>query len=125
MPSPSHRIALAFRSIAAPGKSAADAHAYAQRLRMHYLADAASPPRQRFVDLATERYSTLPFYDERYFDDVHAIVSVEPVRPEDRLMMGMLASLGVERGKPLARDQGTRRIPSSSRDDSVVRPLSV
>lgn len=62
--SPSFRIALAFRSIVAPGKSAADAYAYSQRLRMYYLSEAANPPAQKFVDPLDprfQRYPTLPF----------------------------------------------------------------
>lgn len=107
--SPSYRIAFAFRSVPAPGKSAKDAYSYTQRLRMYYLSEAGSPPKQKFIDLISERYATLPFYDERSLDDINAIVSVEPVRPEDKLMMGMLTSLGIERGKPFAPDATARR----------------
>ena len=48
--SPNYRIALAFRSIVPPGKSAADAYAYSKRLRMYYLSEADNPPQQKFVD---------------------------------------------------------------------------
>lgn len=109
IPSPNYRIALAFRSVPAPGKSVADAYAYAQKLRMYYLADAANPPKQRFVDPINDRYPTLPLYDERYFEDLHAIVSVEPVKPQDKVMMGMLSSLGIEHGKPFAPDETSKR----------------
>src|SRR5262249_15830267 len=67
--SPNYRIALAFRSVIAPGKTQADAHAYAQRLRMYYLNEASNPPQQKFVDPSNQRYPTLPFYDERHFED--------------------------------------------------------
>lgn len=107
--SPNYRIALAFRSVPAPGKSVADAYQYAQKLRMYYLSEAGSPPKQHFVDPLNERYPTLPLYDERFFDDLQAIVSVEPVKPQDKVMMGMLASLGIEQGKPFAPDATTRR----------------
>ena len=33
-------------------------------------------------------------------EDIHDIISVEPVQPQDRVMMGMLATIGIERGKP-------------------------
>lgn len=97
--SPNYRIALAFRAIAAPGKTAADAHAYAQKLRMYYLSEAADPPKQRFVDAVDQRYATLPRYDESAFQDIYDIVSVEPVKEEDKVMMGMLASLGIQQGQ--------------------------
>ena len=59
--SPNYRIALAFRSVRAEGKAAADAYAYAKRLRMYYLKDAANPPAQRFFDPLHIRYPTRPF----------------------------------------------------------------
>ena len=105
VPSPNYRIAFAFRSIPAPGKTLEDAYRYSQKLRMYYLSEAESPPRQTFVDPMDERferYSTLPVYDESMFRDIHDIVSVEPVREHDKVMMGMLASIGIERGKPFA-----------------------
>ncbi len=105
--SPNYRIAFALRSVPGAGKTTADAYAYAQKLRMYFLAQAGAPPQQRFIDPLKERYATLPHYDERHFVDVHAIVSTEPVRPEDKMMMGMLKSLGIERGKPYAPDAAT------------------
>jgi hypothetical protein len=108
--SPNFRIAFAFRSVPAPGKSVADAYRYAQKLRMYYLSEAADPPPQRFVDPINDRYPTLPRYDEHAFEDMHAIISVEPVKPQDKVTMGMLASLGIEKGKPFAPDETTKRV---------------
>lgn len=109
VPSPNYRIAFAFRSVPGQGKTTEDAHQYAKKLRIYYLADAENPPEQRFVDPIDERYATLPFYDERYFSDLYDIVSVEPVKPQDKVMMGMLLSLGIERGKPYSPDETTQR----------------
>jgi hypothetical protein len=105
LPSPNYRIALAFRSVVAPGKTIADAHAYAQRMRMYYLSEADNPPEQRFLDPIEERYPTLPFYDERYIEDVAAIVSLEPPQPYDAVMLGQLATLGIKYGEPYTPDE--------------------
>src|SRR5262249_37559938 len=107
--SPNYRIAFAFRSVPAPGKTAADAYNYAKRLRMYYFSEANNPPQQRFVDPIKDRYATLPHYDERHFADMHAIMSVEPVREQDKVMMGMLKSIGIEPGKPFAPDDTAKR----------------
>jgi len=107
--SPNYRVAFAFRSVPAPGKSTADAYAYAKRLRMYYFSEAANPPQQKFIDPYNERYPTLPFYDERHFEDMHAIMSVEPVREHDKVMMGMLKSIGIEKGKPFTPDETAKR----------------
>lgn len=107
--SPSNRIAFAFRSIPAPGKTPQDAYRYSLKLRMCLLSQASNPPEQRFVDPINDRVSTLPFYDERYFNDVYEVVSAEPVKPQDKVMMGMLTSLGIEKGKPFAPDEIAKR----------------
>jgi len=107
--SPNYRIAFAFRSVRAPGKSAKDAYNYAKKLRMYYLSEADHPPEQRFIDPINQRYPTLPFYDERHFQDMHDIMSVEPVKEQDKVMMGMLASLGIEKGEPFHPDETAKR----------------
>ncbi|WP_213957555.1 DUF1254 domain-containing protein [Variovorax sp. dw_954] len=107
--SPNHRIALAFRSVVAKGKTQEDAFRYSHRLRMYYLSEAKSPPEQRFVDPSNDRYATIPVYDERHFADLHAIFTVEPVKVQDKVMMGMLSSLGIEKGKPYQPDESTVR----------------
>lgn len=55
------------------------------------------------------RFPTLPDYDERWFEDVHAIYSVESARPRDKVMTGMLASLGIKKGKPYNPDAKTKK----------------
>ncbi|CAD5108420.1 DUF1254 domain-containing protein [Zestomonas carbonaria] len=107
--SPTHRIIFAFRSVRAPGKSAEDAYAYSKRLKMYYLSQAGNPPAQRFVDPVDQRFSSLLPQDERYFQLLHDTITYEPVRPQDRHMIGLLASLGIERGKPYQPDEKTRK----------------
>jgi hypothetical protein len=107
--SPNYRIAFALRSVPAQDKTSGDAYAYAKRLRMYFLSEAGNPPTQKFIDPVNERYATLPFYDGRHFADIHAITTVEPTRPEDKVTMGMLRSLGIEKGKPFAPDEMTKK----------------
>jgi hypothetical protein len=45
-----------------------------------------------------------------YWERLHAILQEEPVEARDRMMMAMLAPLGVEKGKPFAPDDRQRRI---------------
>jgi hypothetical protein len=64
------------------------------------LSEAANPKPTRFVDGRPYPLHTLPFYDFRALQDIYDIVSVEPVRSRDKVMMGMLATIGIEPGKP-------------------------
>ena len=98
--SSSYRILFAFRSIPLGGATDAEAHAYSETLKMYPLSEAAHPPPTRIVDGRPSPLHTLPFYDIRALQDIHDIVSVEPVQPRDKVMMGMLATIGIEPGKP-------------------------
>jgi len=100
VPSSSYRILFAFRSIQLEGATAADAYAYSKTLKMYPLSEAANPKPTRFVDGQPYPIHTLPFYDIRALQDIHDIISVEPARARDKVMMGMLATIGIERGKP-------------------------
>jgi hypothetical protein len=96
----SYRILMAFRSVAAPGATDAEAYAYSKTLKIYPLSQAAAPPPTKFVDPISIPVHTLPFYDIRALQDIHDIISVEPVQPRDKVMMGMLATIGIEPGKP-------------------------
>jgi hypothetical protein len=100
---------FAFRSVRGPGKTEKDAYAYAQRLKMYYLSQATNPPAQRFLDPVNDRYATFPPYDASYFKHLYDTFTYEPVRPQDRHMMGLLASLGIERGTPYNPDEVAKR----------------
>ncbi|MGB6675935.1 MAG: DUF1214 domain-containing protein [Terriglobales bacterium] len=98
--STSYRILFGFRSIPLGGATDAEARAYSVTLKMYPLAEAANPKPTKFVDGRPYPLHTLPFYDIRALKDVYDIVSVEPVQPRDKVMMGMLATIGIEPGKP-------------------------
>jgi hypothetical protein len=95
-----YRIGLAFRSVPAPTASDADAYAYSKTLKLYPLSEAANPAPTKFVNVLGVPVHTLPFYDIRALQDIKDIIDVEPVRPQDKVMMGMLATIGIERGKP-------------------------
>jgi hypothetical protein len=94
-----YRITLAFRTIQLQAATLNDADAYTRQIKMYPLAEAANPKPTRFVDLRPYTCHTLPHYDIRGLQDIHDIISVEPVQPRDKVMMGMLATIGIEPGK--------------------------
>ena len=104
--SPSYRVGFSIRPVKGPNATTEDASAYARTFKMYYLDD---PRPTEFIDPTDMRFATLPFYDERYFEDLHAIVSVENAHPRDKVMTGMLASLGIEKGKLYSPDPKTKK----------------
>jgi len=97
--STTYRILLGFRSIKLGDATQADAYAYSKTLKMYYLSEAPHPGPTKIVDGRPYPLHTLPFYDIRALQDIHDIISVEPVQPRDKVMMGILATIGIEPGK--------------------------
>jgi hypothetical protein len=99
-----YAVAGGFRPVPTNGGTVEEAHAYAQQMKVYPLKDAAAPPPTRFVDGSAKPWHSLPVYDASWFRELAAMVNEEPVRERDKVMMGMLASIGIERGKKFEPD---------------------
>jgi len=108
--STSYILDFAFRSIPAPEGTPEDAYALSKQIKMYYLSELPNPKPTRFVNPINTQWSTLPRYDERWFEDLHAIINAGPIRERDKVMMGMLKTIGIEKGKPYNPDEKTKEI---------------
>ena len=102
-------IHFAFRPVAKNGGTSADQASYAQTLRVYRLSEAANPPPTTFVDAFPKKWNTLPTYDLTYFTDLNAVIQREPVLERDKVMMAMLATIGIEKGKEFNPDAQTKK----------------
>ncbi|OEF22655.1 DUF1254 domain-containing protein [Vibrio rumoiensis] len=96
----SNHIAILFRSVRMNGATEADAYAYTQTLKMYPFADAANPPKTKFLDGFQYAIDTLPHYNLDTLNDISNIINAEPVKPRDKAMMGMLESIGIVKDQP-------------------------
>jgi hypothetical protein len=108
--SPSYILDFAFRSIPLPKGTPEDAYALSKSIKMYYLSELPNPKPTKFVDPLNTQWSTLPRYDERWFEDLHTIINAGPIRERDKVMMGMLKTIGIEKGKPYNPDEKTMKI---------------
>jgi len=104
--SPSYRVYFAFRAIKLPGATTKEAYEYGKQIKMYYLND---PKPTQFIDPSDKRFPTLVKYDETMFKDMYDIFTLENVKPEDKIMMGYLSYLGIEKGKPFKPDETTKK----------------
>ena len=108
--SPSYILDFAFRSIPTPQGTPEDAYALSKSIKMYYLSEVPNPKPTKIIDPLHTRWSTLARYDERWFEDLHAIINAGPTRERDKAMMGLLKSIGIEKGKPYQPDDKTKAI---------------
>lgn len=100
-------VHFAFRPVAKNGGTAEDQSTYARTLRVYPLAQADDPPPTTFIDASGTDWNTLPVYDETFFADLDAVVQREPVLERDKVMMAMLACIGIRKGEPFEPDEET------------------
>jgi hypothetical protein len=109
---PTYRSYALLRSNLASGSDVdvAKAVAYGKRVKVYPLSQADNPPATTFVDAIDVVFdSTIP-YDLRFFQTLDRFVQYEPWIDRDRVMIDMLKSIGIEKGKPFAPDQGTQAV---------------
>ena len=101
-------VHFAFRPVAKNGGTAADQSTYAQTLKVYRLSQAADPPPTTFIDAYGMDWNTLPVYDTTYFSDLNAVIQREPVLERDKVMMAMLADIGIRKGQEFNPDEKTK-----------------
>ena len=83
--------------------------AYAKRIRIFPLSRAADPPATVFIDVKDVLFDSTIRYDDSFFVHLNRLVQVEPWLSRDRAMIDTLKSIGIEKGKPFAPDENTKK----------------
>ena len=99
-------------------KSSSDADvsnaiAMVKELRLYPLGR-ASHPEQRFVDMAGRLFDGIVRFDDSFYASLAQMINEEPVLTRDKAMMGLLLSLGIEKGKEFKPNIATQRVLADS-----------
>lgn len=86
-----------------------------RKVRTYKLADAAKPPAKTLVLMGDPAAGGKTFRMNRpdgldYWKLFHSIIDQETVEDRDRITLGMLATIGIERGRPFAPDDRMSKI---------------
>ncbi len=95
-------VFVALRLIPLEDASYGEAAEYAKNINGYPLSQAGNPPAGQYIDMAERHLPTLPVYDLSFFEDIAELLNDEPLLERDKVMGGMLASIGIEKGKPFA-----------------------
>jgi hypothetical protein len=106
LPSLTYKGYALLRSIRQSGSEAdlAKAVAYGKRIKIYPLSQANNPPPTSYVDAAGVLYDATIPYDIRFFESLDRVIQHEPWLERDRVMIDVLRSLGIEKGKKFAPD---------------------
>ena len=80
------------------------------KLKVYSLADKDNPPATEFIDVSGKEMNTILPNDDSAFEKLHALIQGEPddyLGPEAK---GMMAAIGIEKGKPFEPDARMKEI---------------
>ena len=120
MPSDNFQSYALLRSILQTGDDVgvATAVAYAKRIKVYPLSQAANPPATAFIDASDVVFEANIPYDSRFFDSLNRMVQREPWLTRDKAMIDTLRTIGIEKGKPFQPDGTTRRILDAAAEEA-------
>lgn len=98
------KVFIALRLIPLGDASFAEAAGYAENINAYPLSEADNPPAGEYIDMAGKHLPTLPTYDMGFFAKIAKLIQEEPLLERDKVMGGMLASIGIEKGKAFEAD---------------------
>jgi len=93
-------VYVALRCIPLGDATFAEAAEYSKQINAYPLSQAKNPPKGQYIDMSGRHLPGLPVYDLSFFRRIAQLLNEEPLQKSDMVMGGMLASIGIEKGKP-------------------------
>jgi len=117
MKSPTYGVFVFLRAFLVDGKTDAGVKLMEQT-RIYPLAQKDNPPAMKFPDSSAKPSDCDFKRDIRYFEALAEFINHEPVAPEDMVMRGMAAALGIVKGKPFKPDAKMKALLNKAADVS-------
>ncbi|MCP5519907.1 MAG: DUF1254 domain-containing protein, partial [Verrucomicrobiales bacterium] len=73
--------------------------------RIYPLAQCLEPPATEFINLSGRAFNTVHANDLSFYEEVDAVIQEEPVDALEPEFLGLLAAIGIEKGKPFSPDE--------------------
>ena len=79
-------------------------------LKVYPLKQAGNPPATEFVNITGKSYNTVAASDFSYFEALNEIIQMEPIEALGSEARGLLAAIGIVKGKPFNPDERMKRL---------------
>lgn len=108
VPMKSFQVFVALRCIPLGDATFKEAAEYSKNINAYDLSELNNSPEGHYIDMAEKHLPTLPVYDYSIFKHIKELIDTEPLQKRDMIMGGMLASIGIEKGKPFEPNEKVR-----------------
>jgi hypothetical protein len=124
--SPTYNQWLFFRGFEVDGSTAVAVANIKKNLRVYLLSEKDNPPKMNLVNMSGKYFNTIGSTDYSFYEDINELVQEEPVEASDPETLGLLATIGIEKGKPFKPDARMKKILTEAAvvGDITARTLS-
>jgi hypothetical protein len=81
---------------------------------IYSLAEAKNPPPMKFINVSGKAFNTIHANDFTFYEEINHVVQEEPNDALDPETLGVLGSIGIEKGKTFAPDERMKKILTDS-----------
>jgi hypothetical protein len=78
--------------------------------KVYLLSEAKNPPPMKFINVSGKEFNTIHANDFHFYEEVNAIIQYEPNEALNPETLGLLAAIGIEKGKKFAPDARMKKI---------------
>ena len=101
---------LILRGFLVDGKPDVAAAMFREGLKIYPLSGADAPPEMKFISGSGAYFNTIHSNDVDFFDELNTVIQREPVGVIDPELRGVIAGIGIEKGKPFEPDARMREV---------------
>jgi len=108
--SPTYVNWLILRGFLVDGKPDAANDMFTNGLKIYPLKDKKNPPKMNFISGSEVPFNTIHVNDFHFYEELNSIIQREPLSLIDPETRGLIASIGIQKGKPFEPDARTKEL---------------
>ena len=116
---------LFFRAFVVDGSTKPGVEMVKKHLKIYQLSEAGNPPPMKFADASGVPATFVAPGDYAFWELLNQVVQEEPPIGSDPTMLGLFASIGIEKGKPFAPDERMKKILTDAANIGAVTARSI
>lgn len=123
--SPTFGVWAVFRGFLSKGSPQRAVESFKTHLKIYPLKESERPPPNMFADISDKPFSTVPPNDFTFFELLDDLVQAEPNEAQNPETLGLLASIGIEKGRRFEPDASARELLTEAArvGDATARAL--
>ncbi|MDX8451613.1 DUF1254 domain-containing protein [Mesorhizobium sp. VK9D] len=101
---------LILRGFLVDGKTDAAVASFKKGLKVYPLSKRDNPPKMEFISGSQKPWNTIHANDYEFYEELHTVIDREPSSMLDPEMLGLFASVGIQKGKPFKPDERMKKL---------------